>query len=371
MQKSLAQIGWQLPLPRARVLQRRLTETRDENRALRLELEAVQDSVEAGINRQAQVLVELQEKIDSLETGRDIAARQVETLRDTISIAVSGQERTEERLTELDDELQTTRDTQRVEMRDAHERVRKQTRRSNGALLAAGLAMLFTAVTAVTGMRDFREYSRILAGFDRDLKDIRSAIQPRLAGSVHEPRSGVAADRTGGSTPGSPFQGDATTDTGNQQLAGDAFVGDPDHEQFTRRHTSSDTLASLEDNTGQTGFISMESGLRYKVLRPGDGGSPQQNDRVVLHFRIFLADGTEIYSTYDKHRSEVIDLQYAAPGLREALPKMEVGSQWMLYVPPELAYGKDSRRNNKYNSEPLVYIVELLSIVEPHTVVSE
>lgn len=185
-QKSLKQIGWRLSLPRARALQRRLTGVRQENQALRLELEAVQDAIEAGMNRQAQSLSEMQEKLELLEEERNITAQQVEDLRGSLSAAVSRQETTEQQITSLEDTLQKTRASHRAEMQEADERLRRQARRGNVALLTAGLAILFAVVTTVTGIRDVRDNNRILADVSRDLRDIKQAMDEQLSGSHHE-----------------------------------------------------------------------------------------------------------------------------------------------------------------------------------------
>ena len=181
-QKSLQRMGWQLPLPRARVLQRKLTVITDENRVLRLEIEAAHDAIEAGIDRQARALADMQEKVEQLEEERNIAAQQVETLRDSLSLAVSRQESTERRVTTLDDSLQKTQASHHAEMEQAHEHLRKQARRSTGALLVAALAMILAVVASVTGVRDVRENTRILMDMSRDLRGIKSGMEEQQAG---------------------------------------------------------------------------------------------------------------------------------------------------------------------------------------------
>jgi len=48
-------------------------------------------------------------------------------------------------------------------------------------------------------------------------------------------------------------------------------------------------------------------------------------------------------------------------GWMEALPMMHVGDTWMLYVPPELGYGKRSMGIIPPNS-PLVFKIQLLGL---------
>ena len=370
--KSLQLIGWQMPLPRARVFQRRLTEVREDNRSLRLEIEAARDAMEAGIDRQARSLEELRDKIEDLEVERDIAARQARLMQESLTLAMTGQERTEQRVDEIDDALQDTRDTQRVELRDAREQVRRQSRRSSGALLVAGIAVLLTALTAVSGIRDIRENARLLATADRDLKNVLSVMRQQ-ANAPHESPSGVMAARTKTSAQGAsethmaPPGIDKLAEPGSFHAGATETGGVPPIPAQTQAGSS----LSREEHARQPGVISLDSGLQYRVLHQGDGALPQPDDTVVVDFRIFLADGTEIYSTYAEHQSAIIELPYAAPGLQMALPNMEVGSKWELFVPPELAYGDDRRRSDKYGSEPLVYYVELLSVVEQEAVATD
>ena len=170
-QKALGRLGGQFSLPRARVLQRRLGEVREDNRRLRLELEAVQDALEASGDRQAQALAELQESLE-LSTRR--------------------QESTERRVALLDDELQETRDKQQAEMQAAREQLQSQRRRSNGALLVAGLAVLLVGLAALMATRDIRENTRVLAEIRRDLQDIKSAVQQQQVDSPPVDRGNAA-----------------------------------------------------------------------------------------------------------------------------------------------------------------------------------
>ena len=47
-------------------------------------------------------------------------------------------------------------------------------------------------------------------------------------------------------------------------------------------------------------ILSTESGLRYQVLEPGTGKSPTVADRVLLHYRGWLEDGTKWMDTYER-----------------------------------------------------------------------
>lgn len=53
------------------------------------------------------------------------------------------------------------------------------------------------------------------------------------------------------------------------------------------------------------------------------------------------------------------------PGWQEALPLIEVGSKWKLYVPPELGYGEEGSPPVIEPNEVLVFEIELINIASP------
>jgi chromosome segregation ATPase len=191
-QKALGRLGGQFSLPRARVLQRRLGEVREDNRRLRLELEAVQDALEASGDRQAQALAELQEQVERLQQQRRDAERQVEMLQESLDRTAARQESSERRVAVLDDVLQETRDTHQADMQATCKQQQSQRRRSNVALLVAGLAVLLVALAALMATRDIRENTRVVGEISRDLQDIKSAMQQQQVDSQPVDRGNAA-----------------------------------------------------------------------------------------------------------------------------------------------------------------------------------
>lgn len=121
--------------------------------------------------------------------------------------------------------------------------------------------------------------------------------------------------------------------------------------------------AFLAKNKKETGVHTTASGLQYKVIKSGDGNSPQMTDKVRVHYHGMLPDGTAYDSS--KQRGEPVEfaLSGVIKGWTEALQMMKVGDTWMLYVPSELAYGPQ-RRSAIGPNQALVFEVELLAIVE-------
>jgi len=61
--------------------------------------------------------------------------------------------------------------------------------------------------------------------------------------------------------------------------------------------------AFLEDNAAKEGVVVLESGLQYKVLTQRAGKSLTATDRVKVHYRGRLLNGTEFDSSYKRNKS--------------------------------------------------------------------
>jgi FKBP-type peptidyl-prolyl cis-trans isomerase len=121
--------------------------------------------------------------------------------------------------------------------------------------------------------------------------------------------------------------------------------------------------AFLAENAGKEGVQVTDSGLQYKVIRMGEGQKPGASDVVEVHYRGTLLDGTEFDSSYSRNESVTFELNRVIAGWTEGVQLMPVGSKFMFYVKPELAYGAGGGGPIPPNST-LVFEVELLGIEE-------
>jgi len=121
----------------------------------------------------------------------------------------------------------------------------------------------------------------------------------------------------------------------------------------------------LEENAKKEGVIVDSTGLQYKVIVEGTGPKPKAEDKVRVHYRGTLIDGTEFDSSYGRNEPAEFKLNQVIKGWTLGLQKMSVGSKYMLYIPSELGYGERVRPGGaiKPNSA-LIFEVELLDIVE-------
>lgn len=121
--------------------------------------------------------------------------------------------------------------------------------------------------------------------------------------------------------------------------------------------------AFLAQNATEEGVMVTESGLQYKVVSEGDGPKPAASDTVEVHYRGTLLDGTEFDSSYSRNAPISFALDRVIQGWTEGVQLMTVGSKYMFWIKPELAYGEAGGGPIPPNST-LQFEVELLSIEE-------
>lgn len=123
----------------------------------------------------------------------------------------------------------------------------------------------------------------------------------------------------------------------------------------------------LKENKSKEGVIETASGLQYKVIKEGEGVKPAATDTVKVHYRGTLLNGTEFDSSYKRNEPAVFPVNQVIKGWGEALPLMNVGSTYELYIPTDLAYGDRGAPPVIEPGSMLVFNVELLEIVQAET----
>ncbi|MEH6626666.1 MAG: FKBP-type peptidyl-prolyl cis-trans isomerase [Motiliproteus sp.] len=120
--------------------------------------------------------------------------------------------------------------------------------------------------------------------------------------------------------------------------------------------------AFLEKNSRNPEVEVTASGLQYRIIRTGDGEQPKASDRVRVHYRGALIDGTQFDSSYDRGEAAVFPVSRLIPGWTEGLQLMKEGGHWQLFVPSNLAYGKKSPSPSIPTSSTLIFELELIAI---------
>lgn len=120
----------------------------------------------------------------------------------------------------------------------------------------------------------------------------------------------------------------------------------------------------LEENAEKEGVTVTSSGLQYRVIEEGDGDSPEEDSRVVVHYIGKFIDGVVFQSTHDMDEPPEIQVDAVIQGFSEGLLLMREGSEYELVLPAELAYGDAPPINSPiYPGATLVFEVELLEIL--------
>jgi FKBP-type peptidyl-prolyl cis-trans isomerase FklB len=120
--------------------------------------------------------------------------------------------------------------------------------------------------------------------------------------------------------------------------------------------------AFLAANAKKDGVITTASGLQYKVIKSGTGGSPKATDQVKVDYTGTTIDGTVFDSSVQRGQPAVFPVNAVIPGWVEALQLMKVGDKWQLFIPARLAYGEHSPSPAIPPNSVLIFEVELLDI---------
>lgn len=121
--------------------------------------------------------------------------------------------------------------------------------------------------------------------------------------------------------------------------------------------------AFLAENAERDPVVVTESGLQYEVIEEGDGPSPGPDDRVRIHYRGTLLDGTEFDSSYERGEPAEFGVGQVIPGFGEGIQLMSVGSRYRFYIPSDLAYGTRGSPPAIGPDATLIFEVELLEIL--------
>ena len=120
----------------------------------------------------------------------------------------------------------------------------------------------------------------------------------------------------------------------------------------------------LQKNREVEGVIETPSGLQYKVIKMGTGPKPTADDVVRVNYTGTLIDGTKFDSSIDHGEPAEFTVNGVIPGWVEALQLMPVGSKFMLYLSPDLAYGGNGAGDVIKPYSTLIFEVDLLDIVK-------
>jgi FKBP-type peptidyl-prolyl cis-trans isomerase len=115
------------------------------------------------------------------------------------------------------------------------------------------------------------------------------------------------------------------------------------------------------ENKAKAGIVELPSGIQYRMLKEGTGAYPVETDKVTVHYKGTLLDGTVFDSSIDRGEPVTFPLNQVIKGWTEGMQKCKLGGKIQLYIPSELAYGDKATGPIPANSI-LIFEVELLKI---------
>jgi FKBP-type peptidyl-prolyl cis-trans isomerase len=134
-------------------------------------------------------------------------------------------------------------------------------------------------------------------------------------------------------------------------------------EEFTWTETFSKfEVSDKVDKADFAIWTTTATGLQYRDLQVGEGGSPGATDPVEVHYTGWLMDGKKFDSSRDRGKPLTFRLNQVIKGWTEGLQTMKEGGRRILQIPPGLAYGKTGAGGVIPPDATLRFDVELLKI---------
>ena len=112
------------------------------------------------------------------------------------------------------------------------------------------------------------------------------------------------------------------------------------------------------------GATATPSGLKYLMLKDGEGDTPYPGQHVKVHYSGFLTNGTKFDSSYDRNTpfEFMLGARRVIPGWEEAVQLLKTGGKAKFIIPSNLAYGERGIGPIPPNST-LIFEIELLEIM--------
>lgn len=134
--------------------------------------------------------------------------------------------------------------------------------------------------------------------------------------------------------------------------------------EMNKKQTVAQTY--MDENAKKDGVTTTDSGLQYRVITEGDGATPTTEDKVIVHYKGTLLDGTVFDSSYDRSEPASFPVTGVIQGWQETLQLMKEGAKWEIVVPANLAYGpRGAGQGSPIGpNETLIFEIELIAITQ-------
>jgi FKBP-type peptidyl-prolyl cis-trans isomerase len=137
------------------------------------------------------------------------------------------------------------------------------------------------------------------------------------------------------------------------------FTGSKANREAEARKSQEAAMAKLVQ-----GFDKTESGLHYKHIQKGDGAKAKVGQRVAVHYKGMLPDGTEFDNSYKRGKpiEFPIGTGQVIEGWDEGIMLLNKGDKARFVIPSHLAYGEAGAGGVIPPNATLVFDVELMEI---------
>ena len=122
--------------------------------------------------------------------------------------------------------------------------------------------------------------------------------------------------------------------------------------------------AFLQAKAKESGFVTAESGICYKITIPGDAVRANDDCSVEIDYEGKLIDGTVFDSSFDRKEHASFYLGMVIPGFREALKLIGNNGEIQVFIPSNLAYG-DENMGPIPGGSVLEFRIKLYKITSP------
>jgi peptidylprolyl isomerase len=128
------------------------------------------------------------------------------------------------------------------------------------------------------------------------------------------------------------------------------------------KKTVDDLIAELKKKHPKAKFETTKSGMKYFVLKDGEGDKCGKGKKIKAHYTGTLMNGKKFDSSRDRNQpfEFTVGIGQVIKGWDEALSDMKKGEQRILILPPNLAYGARGAGGVIPPNATLVFDVELI-----------
>jgi FKBP-type peptidyl-prolyl cis-trans isomerase len=333
-----------------------------------VQLDKARDRLAAAGQADTARIASLERRLADLESEHATTSRQLQVVEQELVVTGSDLENTQARVNSL---AQQQEDGQKLYLQAVQEtqlQLRKQDMRLNWLAVVSAFALLLAAVASAILIWDVQKNAGLLAGMSADIKQLMSSVDRR------DSRSQPVAQDTRAAVPDKPYMKlPPLPDQSSMPSVPEPDTGIPPAPDAVSPGESPTGLDAepvdeirqfFARNASMPGMVSLPSGVQYRVVRQGDGKSPGMEDWVVVDYLGMTPDGSIFDNTYDSGQRAIFGMDGLLPGWQEPFQRMQEGSEFEVYVPPDIANIGGISSHKKQAGEPGIYLIELRQVVE-------